>query len=120
LSGDYRLTTNAEVAAGPATTTAQGTFTYSLYQPELAKSTSYSGTIGCLDVGGGEAVATGQITAASGNATLIGRKVAWSVYDNGLDNWMSGILDTARTPVHACQAPLPVQLANGGRITVQG
>ncbi|WP_194922308.1 hypothetical protein [Catenulispora rubra] len=118
--GYYMLTTDAGVAAGAATTTAQGTFTYSLYQPDIAKSTSYSGTIGCLDIGGDDAVATGQITASSGNATLVGKRVAWSVYDNGTDNWVSGLIDSAATPVHACQGPIPVAVGTGGHIAVTG
>jgi hypothetical protein len=118
--GYYTLTANAAVAAGAATTTAQGTFTYSLYQPDIAKSTSYSGTISCLDVGGDDAVATGQITVSGDNATLVGKRVAWSVYDNGTDNWVSGILDSAATPVHACQGPVPVQLGTGGHLAVTG
>ncbi|MEZ0110013.1 hypothetical protein ABH920_004027 [Catenulispora sp. EB89] len=118
--GYYTLTTSAAVAAGAATTTAQGTFTYSLYQPDIAKSTSYSGTISCLDVGGDDAVATGQITASSGNATLVGKRVAWSVYDDGTDNWVTGILDSAATPVHGCQGPVPVGIGTGGHITVTG
>lgn len=119
--GYYTLTTDAVVAAGAATTTAQGTFTYSLYQPDIAKSTSYSGTISCLDVGGDEAVATGQITASGDNASLVGRRVAWSVYDNGTDNWVSGVVDSAgTTPVHACQGAVPVGLGTGGHIAVTG
>lgn len=118
--GYYTLTTNAEVAAGAAPTTAQGTFTYTLYQPEIAKSTSYSGTISCLNVGGEEAVATGRITTATNNPTLIGKQAAWSIYDNGADTWITGILDATSTPVHACQGPLPLQPETGGHITVEG
>lgn len=118
--GYYTLTTDAAVAAGAATSTAQGTFSYTLYQPDLATSTSYSGTIGCLDVGGADAVATGQITAATNNPALVGRKVAWSIYDNGTDNWVSGILDSAATPVHACQGAVPAGPGTSGHIAVTG
>lgn len=118
--GYYTLSTDVAVAPGAATQTAQGTFTYILRQPDIAKSTSYSGTISCLDVGGDEAIATGQITAAEDDPALIGRKTAWSIYDNGTTDWVTGILDSPATPVHACQAPLPLGPATSGRITVTG
>lgn len=118
--GYYTLSSDVAVAPGAATQTAQGTFTYVLRQPDIAKSTSYSGTISCLDVGGDEAIATGQITAADNNPALIGRKTAWSIYDNGTTDWVTGILDSPTTPVHACQAPLPLGPATSGRITVTG
>lgn len=40
--------------------------------------------------------------------------------DNGTTDRVTGILESPTTPVHVCQAPLPISPATSGRIAVTG
>ncbi|WP_316525365.1 hypothetical protein [Kitasatospora brasiliensis] len=126
FEGDpVRISVDAHAATNTDPRTTAGHFHVRHVHTDGRLVADFEGDIGCLAVGGREAIATGVVTKGEApwfpGVDLVGQKVSISLEDNGRHGdrmgWVWGVFGQ---PVSDCQGTVPFIRTTGGDFSVRG
>ncbi|MFI6444774.1 hypothetical protein [Kitasatospora sp. NPDC050543] len=125
FAGDaVRIELDARAAVNGSPTDTRGRFHVVHRKPDGQLVADFEGTLGCLVVGGRDAIATGVVTSGTvprfPDLELIGSKVAITVQDNGRADRLGWVWGGFGQPVADCQGTVPFIRTTSGNYAVRG